>query len=104
MPRCIYVTAAPAAIKRRHIIACPRKQTNMAEISEAAVRKVLESIIDPATGQSVVALSMVGGIATRGGHVAVTLDVDPTRGTALEPLRQACEQAVRTMPGVLSAT
>ena len=47
---------------------------------------------------------MVGGIAVRGGHVAVTLDVDPARGTALEPLRQACEQAVRAMPGVLSAT
>ena len=76
----------------------------MAEISESAVRKVLENVIDPATGRSVVALGMVGGIATRGGHVAITLDVDPARGTALEPLRQACEQAVRAMPGVLSAT
>jgi len=43
-------------------------------------------------------------VATRSGHVAITLDVDPARGTALEPLRQACEQAVRAMPGVLSAT
>jgi len=76
----------------------------MAEISESAIRKVLESVIDPATGKSVVALGMVGGIATRGGHVAITLDVDPARGPALEPLRQACEQAVRAMPGVLSAT
>jgi ATP-binding protein involved in chromosome partitioning len=62
----------------------------MAEISESAVRKVLETVIDPATGKSVVALGMVGGVATRGGHVAITLDVDPARGTALEPLRQAC--------------
>jgi ATP-binding protein involved in chromosome partitioning len=46
---------------------------------------------------------MVSGIATRGGHVAVTLEVDPARGAALEPLRQACEQAVRAMKGVLSA-
>ena len=76
----------------------------MAEISESAVRKVLETVIDPSTGKSVVALGMVGGVATRGGHVAITLDVDPARGTALEPLRQACEQAVRAMPGVLSAT
>ena len=76
----------------------------MAEISESAVRKVLETVIDPATGKSVEALGMVGGVATRGGHVAITLDVDPARGTALEPLRQACEQAVRAMPGVLSAT
>jgi len=76
----------------------------MAEITESAVRKVLEAVVDPATAKNVVAQGMVGGIAIRGGHVAVTLDVDPTRGTALEPLRQACEQAVRAMPGVLSAT
>ncbi len=76
----------------------------MAEITELAVRKVLEAVVDPATAKNVVAQGMVGGIAVRGGHVAVTLDVDPARGTALEPLRQACEQAVRAMPGVLSAT
>jgi ATP-binding protein involved in chromosome partitioning len=76
----------------------------MAEITESAIRKVLETVIDPVTGKNIVALGMVGGVATRGGHVAVTLDVDPARGTALEPLRQACEQAVRIMPGVLSAT
>ena len=76
----------------------------MAELTESAVRKVLEAVIDPATGTSVVASGLLGGVAIRGGHVAVTLDVDPARGTALEPLRQACEQAVRAMPGVLSAT
>jgi ATP-binding protein involved in chromosome partitioning len=76
----------------------------MAEISESAVRSVLETVIDPATAKSVIALGMVSGIATRGGHVAVTLEVDPARGASLEPLRQACEQAVRAMPGVLSAT
>jgi ATP-binding protein involved in chromosome partitioning len=76
----------------------------MAEITESAVRNVLETVVDPVTAKSIVALGMVSGIATRGGHVAVTLDVDPSRGAALEPLRQACEQAVRAMPGVLSAT
>jgi ATP-binding protein involved in chromosome partitioning len=76
----------------------------MADITESAVRGVLESVIDPATGKNIVALGMVSGIATRGGHVAVTLEVDPARGAALEPLRQACEQAVRALPGVLSAT
>ncbi|MCW5734488.1 MAG: iron-sulfur cluster carrier protein ApbC [Enhydrobacter sp.] len=76
----------------------------MAEITESAVRSVLEAVIDPLTGKNVVALGMVSGIATRGGHVAVTLEVDPARGPALEPLRQACEQAMRAMPGVLSAT
>jgi ATP-binding protein involved in chromosome partitioning len=76
----------------------------MAEISESAIRKVLDTVIDPVTGRSVAALGMVSAVATRAGHVAVTLEVDPARGTALEPLRQACEQAIRVMPGVLSAT
>src|SRR5471032_646766 len=77
---------------------------NVAEISESAVRRVLETVIDPATGKNVVAAGMVSGVATRSGHVAITLDVDPAQGAALEPLRQACEQAVRAMPDVLSAT
>jgi ATP-binding protein involved in chromosome partitioning len=98
------VTAGTPSIKRRHEIAGQQKHWIMAEISESAVRKVLDTVIDSATGRSVAALGMVGGIVTRGGHVAITLDVDPSRGTALEPLRQACEQAVRAMPGVLSAT
>ena len=76
----------------------------MAEVSESAVRGVLDGVIDPASGKSVVATGMVGGVAVRAGHVAVTLEVDPARGAALEPLRLACEQAVRAMPGVLSAT
>jgi len=76
----------------------------VAEISESAVRGVLETVIDPVTSRNVVALGMVSAVATRGGHVAVTLEVDPARGAALEPLRQACEQALRAMPGVLSAT
>ena len=76
----------------------------MAEITESAVRSVLETVIDPTSGKNVVAAGMVSGVATRGGHVAVTLDVDPARGPDLEPLRQACEQAVRALQGVLSAT
>ncbi len=76
----------------------------MAEVTESAIRKVLETVIDPASGASVPNSGLLGGIAIRGGHVAITLDVDPARGTALEPVRQACEQAVRAMPGVLSAT
>jgi len=74
------------------------------EISEIAVRSVLETVINPVTGRNVVESGMVGGIATRAGHVAVTLTVDPAQGASLEPLRQACEQAVRAMPDVLSAT
>ena len=59
----------------------------MAEVTESAIRKVLETVMDPASGASVPNSGLLGGIAIRGGHVAITLDVDPARGTALEPLR-----------------
>jgi ATP-binding protein involved in chromosome partitioning len=81
-----------------------REHANVPEISETAVRNVLQTVINPVTGRNVVESGMVGGIATRAGHVAVTLTVDPAQGASLEPLRQACEQAVRAMPDVLSAT
>jgi len=76
----------------------------MAEVTESAVRAVLGGVIDPKSGKSVLASGLVGGVATRAGHVAITLEVDPAQGATLEPLRLACEQAVRAMPGVLSAT
>jgi len=76
----------------------------MAEVTEAAVRQALAGVRDPANGTAVTDSGLIDGIAVRAGHVAVTLKVDPARGPSLEPLRLACEQAVRTLPGVLSAT
>ena len=60
----------------------------MAEITESAVRSVLETIVDPATGKNVVAAGMVSGVATRGGHVAVTLDVEIGRASCRERVCQ----------------
>ena len=75
----------------------------MAEISESAVRKVLETVIDPATGKSVVALGMVGGVVMRDGNVAFAIEVEPARGTAWS--RCARPPSRRwALPGVLSAT
>jgi ATP-binding protein involved in chromosome partitioning len=47
---------------------------------------------------------MVSGLVVKDGHVGFTLEVDPQRGPALEPLRKAAEQAVDALPGVLSVT
>jgi ATP-binding protein involved in chromosome partitioning len=74
----------------------------MAEINEHQVREALRAIKDG--GSDIVANGMLSGVAIRGGHVSVTINVDPARGPALEPLRQAAEQAVGKLPGVLSST
>ena len=76
----------------------------MASPTDAEIVKTLEGVRDPVTGQNVVAAGLIEGLATRGGHVTFTVEVPPERGPAAEPLRKACEDAVRKMAGVLSVT
>jgi len=68
------------------------------------VLRALDQVIDPASGRSVVHQDMVRGLMLRDGHVGFTLEVDSGRGRAAEPLRQACEDAVGRLPGILSVT
>ena len=76
----------------------------MSGITEERVLDALKRVIDPEHGSDIVTLGMISGMAIRDGHVQFSIEVDPQRGPHLEPLRQAAEQAVSTMPGVLSAT
>ena len=76
----------------------------MADISENAVLDALRKVIDPARKADIVSLGMVTGLAIKGGNVAFSIEVDPARGKALEPLRQEAEHAVQALKGVTSAT
>ena len=76
----------------------------MAELSETAVKQALSAVRDPERGADIVAAGMVSGINIRDGHVLVSIEVDPKRGPALEPLRKAAERSIAALPGVLSAT
>ncbi|GBD44550.1 Iron-sulfur cluster carrier protein [bacterium HR40] len=71
--------------------------------SEEVLRR-LERIVHPKHGRSVVELGMVSGIVIRGSNVGFALEVDPGEAQAMEPLRRACEDAVRALPGVTSCT
>lgn len=73
-------------------------------ISEALILDTLATVRDPDRGGNIVALKMVTGLVVKNGHVHFALEVDPARGPALEPLREAAEKAVAALPGVLSAT
>ena len=76
--------------------------SSMAELSEQAVLGALAAVRD---GDSdIVSRGMVSGVAVRGGHVRFAIEVDPARGAALEPLRQAAEKAVAALAGTLSVT
>jgi len=76
----------------------------MPEISEDQIRDALKSVQDPDKGADIVSLGMVSGIIIRTGNVGFSIEVDPERGPALEPLRKAAEDAVAAIPGVLSVT
>ncbi|MBI1775709.1 MAG: Mrp/NBP35 family ATP-binding protein [Proteobacteria bacterium] len=76
----------------------------MAQVSETAVREALSRVTDPDRGSDIVSLGMVSGIVIKGGNVGFAIEVDAKRGPAMEPLRQAAERAVETLPGVLSVS
>ncbi len=76
----------------------------MAVVSEEQVLKALATVQDPDRGADIVSLGTISGLTVKDGNVAFALEVDPSRGAALEPLRQAAEKAVDAMPGVTSVT
>ncbi|MDP2124371.1 MAG: iron-sulfur cluster carrier protein ApbC [Parvibaculum sp.] len=76
----------------------------MSSVTRDDVAAALSVIIDDETGKDVVTIGMLQGLVVREGHVGFSLEVDPARGATKEPLRQACEAAVKRLPGVLSVT
>lgn len=76
----------------------------MAAVTEAQVLDVLRKVADPDRGTDIVTLGMISGLVVKGGNVGFSIEVDPKRGPALEPLRQAAERAVDALPGVTSVT
>ena len=76
----------------------------MTKIDEAGILAALATVIEPDSGRDVVSLKMVSGLVVKDGNVGFSLEVDPARGEALEPLRQAAEAAVFALDGVSSVT
>jgi ATP-binding protein involved in chromosome partitioning len=73
-------------------------------VSKEDILKALSQVTDPATGRNVVEAGMVQGLMLRDGNVGFTIEVPPERGRSAEPLRQACEEAIARLPGVLSVS
>lgn len=73
-------------------------------VTKERVLEALGTVVDPARGDDIVSAGMVTGLTLSGTAVGFTIEVDPERGPALEPLRTAAEKAVLAVPGVESAT
>ena len=76
----------------------------MRELTREVILEVLRSVPHPQRGSDVVTLEMVSGIVIKGGNVGFALEVDPRDAAALEPLRRACEAAVKALPDVASVS
>ncbi len=73
----------------------------MSRVTEEEVLEALKGVRDDNRGD-VVGLGMISGLVVKDGNVGFAVEVDPNQGGAKEPLRAACEEAVRGLDGVLS--
>ncbi len=76
----------------------------MAQLTETQVLDALRAVKDPDRQTDIVSLNMISGLVVKGSNVGFSIEVDPKRGPQLEPLRQAAEKAVESLPGVTSVT
>ncbi len=76
----------------------------MAEVTQEQIIDALKTVMDTSCGENIVSLGMIQGLQIKEGHVGFTMEVDPERGPALEPLRKQAEEVVHALPGVITAT
>ena len=76
----------------------------MARVTDDQILAALKTVEDPDKGQDIISLGMVSGLVVKDGNVGFAIEVDPQRGPHLEPLRQAAEEAVDKVQGVLSVS
>jgi ATP-binding protein involved in chromosome partitioning len=68
----------------------------MSQETKEKVVAALAGVLDPALGR-------LGDVTVEGDAVYVAIEVDPAKGAALEPMRQAAQAAIESVPGVRSA-
>ncbi|MED5368248.1 MAG: iron-sulfur cluster assembly protein, partial [Pseudomonadota bacterium] len=76
----------------------------MSPIDEKTIIEALSGLKHPQTGQDIVSGDIVQGITIRDGNVGFLLAIHPDIAEAFESVRLACEERVRAIPGILSAT
>ncbi len=76
----------------------------MADLSEKKILAALSKVQDPSQGRDIVALGMVTAIQIKDSNISFALQVPPHRGSAMELVRRAAEQAALKVDGVTSAT
>ena len=69
-------------------------------VTREDVLAALSKIVDPGLGRDIVTAEMAKAVSVADGQVSFVIEVDPAKGPAMEPLRQAAVAAVEALPGV----
>lgn len=76
----------------------------MITVTKQAVLAALSQVSDTGASEDVVSQGRIQGVDIKEGHVRFALTVKADEGAAKEPLRLACESAVRALEGVSGVT
>ncbi len=68
------------------------------------LRDALRQVIDPASGQDIVAAGLIDSLERRGSLVHLALRTDRAAAAAMEPVRAEAETLLARLPGVTNAT
>ena len=69
-------------------------------VERSAVIAALDAVIDPVSGQGLVAAGLVQGLVVGDDRAGFALEVDRSRAAAYAPIRDAAEAALKAIPGM----
>lgn len=69
-------------------------------VTHEQVLNALRRVIDPVSGQNIVAADIARAVSIEGGAVRFVLEVEAARGVAMEPVRVEAVEAVEALEGV----
>ncbi len=69
-------------------------------VERTAVIAALDAVIDPVSGQGLVAAGLVQGLVVAEDRAGFALEVDHTQAAAYAPVRDAAEAALKAIPGM----
>jgi ATP-binding protein involved in chromosome partitioning len=72
----------------------------MSLINKESILAALQNITDPESGQDIVSAGLVSALVIRDTNIGFALEINGATASSREPLRQACEEALKALPGI----